>query len=183
MLSAHAKGACLDAEKLSKANMTITRIKQSFLWLGIAAILAAADQLSKAVVEMLLPLGAVHPVSSFFNFVHTLNPGAAFSFLADASGWQWWFFTGIALVVSIVLVSLILRHPTSREVPAYALIVGGAMGNLIDRLTRGAVVDWLDFYWDALHWPAFNLADVWIVSGAALMLVKSFQPQVRDSRA
>lgn len=163
--------------------MNMAQTKQSFLWLGIAAFLAAADQLSKAIVEMLLPLGAIHPVNAFFNFVHTLNPGAAFSFLADASGWQWWFFTGIAIIVSMILVSLILRHPTSREIPAYALILGGAVGNLIDRLTRGAVVDWLDFYWNALHWPAFNLADVWIVAGAGMMLLKSFQPQTKDSKA
>lgn len=163
--------------------MKMTQTKQSFLWLGIAAVLAAVDQLSKAIVEMLLPLGAIQPVTAFFNFVHTLNPGAAFSFLADASGWQWWFFTGIALVVSMILASLILRHPTSREIPAYALILGGAIGNLIDRLTRGSVVDWLDFYWNAMHWPAFNLADVWIVTGAGLMLLKSFQPQTKDSKA
>lgn len=163
--------------------MKMTQTKQSFLWLGIAAFLGAVDQLSKAIVEMLLPLGASHSVTVFFNFVHTLNPGAAFSFLADASGWQWWFFTGIALVVSMILASLILRHPTSREVPAYALILGGAVGNLIDRLTRGAVVDWLDFYWNAMHWPAFNLADVWIVTGAGLMLLKSFQRQTKDSKA
>lgn len=161
----------------------MTQTKQSFLWLGIAALLAAVDQLSKAIVEMLLPLGATHPVNAFFNFVHTLNPGAAFSFLANASGWQWWFFTGIAMVVSMILAGLILRHPTSREMPAYALVLGGAVGNLIDRLTRGAVVDWLDFYWNAMHWPAFNLADVWIVAGASLMLLKSFQPQAKDSRA
>lgn len=160
----------------------MTPYPRSVLWLGIAFLLAGVDQLSKAIVEEMLPLGTVHPVSSFFNFVHTLNPGAAVSFQADASGWQWWFFTSIAWAVSIILTGLILLHPASKDMPAYALILGGAVGNLGDRLARGAVLDWLDFYWNAMHWPAFNLADVGIVTGAALIILKSFQPQVEDSK-
>jgi signal peptidase II len=141
------------------------------LWLAMASILAALDQATKAVIEASIGLGTAIPVTPFFNLVHTLNPGAAFSFLATQSGWQRFFFAAIAIIACVVLTVLIARKPRPIEAAAYTLILGGAAGNLIDRIVRGAVVDWLDFYVTAWHWPAFNLADVWIVLGVGLYIL------------
>lgn len=150
--------------------------RRAWVWLACAGGCTLLDQLSKAAIESALPLGSVIPMTSFFNLVHTLNPGAAFSFLADAQGWQRVFFSVVALIASVVLIVLIVRKPSENDAIAYALILGGAVGNLIDRVFRGAVVDWLDFYWNGWHWPAFNLADVWIVSGAGLLIGISLYP-------
>lgn len=147
--------------------------KRIWFWLFCAACFIVFDQLSKTAVASTLPLGSSIPSTTFLNIVHTLNPGAAFSFLAKAAGWQRWFFGVIALVASIVLIVLIARKPSNIEAAGYALILGGALGNLADRVVRGAVVDWLDFYWGGMHWPAFNLADVWVVSGAGLLILAS----------
>lgn len=157
------------------------RGRQIGVWLGLAAACAILDQFSKAVVMASLPFGSSTQVSSFFNLVYVLNPGAAFSLLASAPGWQRWFFSILALVVSILLIALIARKPSDKEVPAYALILGGAVGNLIDRVRHGAVVDWLDFHVHGMHWPAFNLADVWIVTGAAFMVLASFRPRITNA--
>lgn len=151
-------------------------------WLALAGAGAALDQLSKTAIDQMLPLGQVIAVTGFFNVVHVLNPGAAFSFLAAASGWQQWFFGFIALAVSIFLVALILRRPPANEALAYALILGGAMGNLIDRVARCAVVDWLDFHWQGMHWPAFNVADICIVVGATAMVPASIRSSSPLSR-
>lgn len=149
------------------------KIHPPALWIAIAGLCAVLDQASKAMIEASLPYGSAIPVTSFFNLVHTLNSGAAFSFLANQGGWQRLFFGVIALVASIVLTVMIIRRPRPMEAAAYALILGGAVGNLVDRIFRGAVVDWLDFYLRGLHWPAFNLADVWIVTGAGLCILSS----------
>ncbi len=151
-------------------------MKYPALWIAIAVLCAALDQASKAMIEASLPYGSAISVTSFFNLVHTLNPGAAFSFLANQGGWQRTFFGLVALVASIVLTVMIVRKPRPMEMAAYALILGGAVGNLIDRIFRGAVVDWLDFHLNGLHWPAFNLADVWIVTGAGLCILSSLRP-------
>ena len=111
-----------------------------------------------------------HP---FFNLVHFWNTGAAFSFLADAGGWQRYFFIVIALVVSIVLALILRKRRAKSEALGYSLILGGAVGNLIDRAFRGHVIDYLDFYWQSWHWPAFNLADIGIVGGAAMLILSS----------
>lgn len=152
------------------------KIHHPALWIAIAGLCAALDQASKAMIEASLPYGSAIPVTSFFNLVHTLNPGAAFSFLADQGGWQRLFFGIVALVASAVLTVMIIRKPRPLEAAAYALILSGAVGNLIDRIYRGAVVDWLDFYLNSLHWPAFNLADVWIVTGAGLYILSNLRP-------
>lgn len=158
--------------------------KRIWFWLFGAACCIVLDQLSKAAIVSALPLGSSIPITTFFNIVHTLNPGAAFSFLAKATGWQRWFFGGIALVASIILIVLIARKPSNVEAAGYALILGGALGNLADRVARGAVVDWLDFYWGGMHWPAFNLADVWVVSGAGLLILASLRfDRERDSHS
>lgn len=143
----------------------------------MAAVLLALDQAVKAVVAAALPLGSIVAVTPWFNLVHVLNPGAAFSFLADAGGWQRHALSGIGIVVSLALAVLLWRGVRSRlEAAAYVGLIGGAMGNVIDRLRIGAVVDYLDLYWRDMHWPAFNLADVWVVGSAVLLVLASFKP-------
>jgi signal peptidase II len=141
-------------------------------WLGLALVVILLDQLTKVAVERIFDYGDVHPVTGFFNLVLTYNKGAAFSFLAGASGWQKEFLTAIALAASIVIVYLLARHGTQKLFSlALALILGGAIGNAIDRIVHGHVVDFLDFHWRGWHWPAFNVADSAIVCGAALLIV------------
>jgi len=111
------------------------------------------------------------PVTSFFNLVHVRNTGAAFSFLADAGGWQRYFFIGLALIVALSLIWWLRKPMLTREALAYSLILGGAGGNVIDRITRGFVVDFLDLHWRDWHWPAFNLADIGICMGVAVLVV------------
>ena len=141
-------------------------------WLGLAAAIVAIDQLTKVTIERLFDYGDVHPVTGFFNLVLTYNKGAAFSFLAGASGWQKEFLTAIGIVASLVIVYLLARHGAQKLFSlALALILGGAMGNVIDRIAHGHVIDFLDFHWRGWHWPAFNVADSAIVCGAALLIV------------
>ena len=147
-------------------------------WLGIAALLMVLDQASKYAVTQWLVDGRSVEVTSFFNFVLVYNSGAAFSFLASAGGWQRAFFIGIALVASVWIVLLLRRHP--REMLfclALSLILGGALGNLIDRIWLGAVIDFLDFHAAGWHWPAFNVADSAITCGAALVVWDSLRPR------
>jgi signal peptidase II len=141
-------------------------------WLGLAAAIVAADQLTKIVIERLFDYGDVRPVTGFFNLVLTYNKGAAFSFLAGASGWQTEFLTTIGIVASLFILYLLARHGTQKLFSlALALILGGAIGNVIDRMAHGHVIDFLDFHWRGWHWPAFNVADSAIVCGAALLIV------------
>jgi signal peptidase II len=141
-------------------------------WIGLAAAVVLADQLSKLAVERAFDFGDVRPVTSFFNLVLTYNKGAAFSFLASASGWQGAFLVGVAIAASAFIVYLLARHGEQRLFAfALALILGGAIGNLIDRLAYGHVIDFLDFHWRGWHWPAFNLADSAIVGGAGLLIL------------
>lgn len=153
----------------------------SWPWLLIATICLSLDQLSKAVVIHVLALGSGVAVTGYLSIVHILNSGAAFSFLAGASGWQRWLLILVALVASAILITLIRRKPPALEAAGYALILGGALGNLVDRVARGAVADWLDFHWGAAHWPAFNLADVWITLGAASIVFVSVRPAGRKA--
>jgi signal peptidase II len=144
-------------------------------WLGIAAIIVLIDQITKLAISKLFVFGEALPVTSFFNLVLTYNPGAAFSFLAGQSGWQRWVFTAIAVGAVVFILYLLRRHAGQRLFCwALALILGGALGNLIDRVLYGHVIDFLDFYLpnsDLPHWPAFNVADMAIVGGAALFIV------------
>jgi len=145
-------------------------------WLLLAAGVVVADQLTKGWV---LGQFAVHErlaVNGFMNLVLVFNPGASFSFLADAGGWQKWFFVVLALAISVWLLAMLRRHAAERLLPAaLALILGGALGNVIDRLRFGAVVDFLDFHAAGYHWPAFNVADSAITIGVALMLVQQLR--------
>ena len=143
----------------------------------LAAVLAMLDQLVKAGVAATFPLGSSVTLTPWFNLVHVLNPGAAFSFLADAGGWQRHALSGIGIVVSFALAVLLWRGVRSRlEAAAYVGLIGGAMGNVIDRLRIGAVVDYLDLYLRGMHWPAFNLADVLVVGSAGLLVLAAFKP-------
>jgi signal peptidase II len=152
------------------------------LWLGLAGIVILADQVTKTLIVGWFQLGDVRPVTGFFNLVRAHNPGAAFSFLADASGWQRWFFTGVGLVATIFIVYLLKAHPGQKLFCfALACILGGAVGNVIDRLLHGYVIDFLDFHWAGWHFPAFNLADSAITLGAICMIADELL-RVRRSR-
>ena len=152
-------------------------IRQRFDPSVARAFLAAAavflmDIVSKAAVVAALPYGSSEPWLPVLNIVHWRNEGAAFSFLHDAGGWQRLFFSAVAVAASIVLVVLIRRPQTDRpQRLAFGLLLGGALGNLLDRLARGAVVDWIDVRWQSFYWPAFNVADIGITLGAVLILV------------
>jgi signal peptidase II len=140
-------------------------------WLGIAAIIILIDQVTKVTISRLFTYGESRPFTSFFNLVLAHNPGAAFSFLAAESGWQRYLFTGIALAAVGFIIYLLKRHAGQRMFCwALALILGGAIGNVIDRSLYGYVVDFLDFHAAGWHWPAFNVADMAICTGAALFV-------------
>ena len=154
------------------------------LWVSLAFAVFALDQATKSTIDATTALGWSHSVTPFFNLVHVLNPGAAFSFLAGAGGWQRWFFLAIAVAASVWLIWM-LRQPRPRsESLAFSLILGGALGNAFDRALRGHVIDYLDFHLAGWHWPAFNVADIAITLGAACLVLASFtvssQPQTRD---
>ena len=142
------------------------------IWYLFAASLVGLDQATKYAIQVLLPLRGSIEVTPFFNLVHVLNPGAAFSFLSDADGWQRYLFVGLGTAVSAFLAVALWRGVRGRfETVAYIGLIGGALGNVIDRLRIGAVVDYLDFHWLGWHWPAFNLADMFVVGGVALLLL------------
>lgn len=144
-------------------------------WIGIAAIIVLIDQITKITVNKLFTFGESVPVTSFFNLVLAYNKGAAFSFLANESGWQRYVFTGVAIVAVIFITYLLKRHAGQRLFCwALALILGGAVGNVIDRVLYGHVIDFIDFYVpnsSLPHWPAFNVADMAIVGGAILFVI------------
>lgn len=141
-------------------------------WLGIATIILLLDQLSKITITRLFHYGESLAVTSFFNLVLVYNKGAAFSFLSSESGWQRHLFTVIGIGAAIYIVYLLRRHAGQRMFCwALALILGGAVGNVIDRIVYGHVIDFLDVYVGRWHWPAFNIADSAICIGAILFVV------------
>ena len=145
------------------------------LWLALAVLVMLLDQLTKLLIVGQYPLGWSQPVTSFFNLVRVHNSGAAFSFLASASGWQRWFFTGLGAVAAVLIVWMLRSHPGQKLFGfALSLILGGAIGNVIDRLMYGHVVDFLDVHWAGWHFPAFNLADSAITLGAGCLLLDEF---------
>lgn len=153
----------------------------SFRWLALAGAIIVADFASKAWVLSAFHLHESVAVTSFFNLVLVMNPGASFSFLADAGGWQRWFFIVMALAISVWLVVLIRHHATEKLMPAaLALVLGGALGNVIDRIRFGAVVDFLDFHVAGWHWPAFNVADSAITVGVVLLLWQQLTHKPHD---
>ena len=142
-------------------------------WLGIAALIVLIDQLTKITITKLFHYGEEKVITSFFNLVLAYNKGAAFSFLSNESGWQRYFFTAIGIGAALYIVYLLSKHAGQRMFCwALALILGGAVGNVIDRLLYGHVIDFLDFHWRGLgHFPAFNVADSAICIGAALFIL------------
>jgi len=150
-----------------------------WLWLGLAAIVILADQVTKTLIVGWFQHGDVRPVTGYFNLVRAHNPGAAFSFLAGASGWQRWFFTVLGLVVSGFIVWMIRNHPTQKLFCfSVSMIMGGALGNVIDRLIHGYVVDFLQFRFSVLeplftggYFPSFNIADSAITLGAMCLIL------------
>lgn len=140
-------------------------------WIGIATIVVLFDQLTKITIARLFSYGESYSVTSFFNLVLAYNKGAAFSFLAAQSGWQHYLFTTLGIGAAFFIVYLLKRHAGQRLFCwALALILGGAIGNVIDRLMYGHVIDFLDFYIGGWHWPAFNVADSAICLGVALFI-------------
>ena len=140
-------------------------------WFGLAGMVVVFDQISKWVVLSNLRPGETIYVAPFWNWVLTFNPGAAFSFLADQPGWQRWFFTVLALAISGWIALELRRHPEQKLLSlALALIMGGALGNVIDRVRFGAVVDFVQWHVAGYYWPAFNVADSAITVGAVLLV-------------
>ncbi|HZS81145.1 MAG TPA: signal peptidase II [Herbaspirillum sp.] len=140
-------------------------------WLGISLIVLLLDQLSKITITKLFDVGQSYPVTDFFNLVLVYNKGAAFSFLATESGWQRHLFTAIGIAASVYIVHLLRKHARQRMFCwALALILGGAIGNVIDRILYGHVIDFLDIFIGNWHWPAFNIADSAICIGAILFV-------------
>jgi signal peptidase II len=151
-------------------------------WLGLAFILLLADQFTKVLILGYYHLGESTYVTSFFNIVRVHNSGAAFSFLASGSGWQRWFFVGIAVAAVIFILFMLRSHAGQRLFSfAMACILGGAIGNVIDRLLHGYVIDFLDFHLRGWHFPAFNVADSAITIGAACLILDELL-RVRRSR-
>lgn len=141
-------------------------------WLGLAFVILLIDQFSKVLIVGFYQLGDSTLVTSFFNVVRVHNSGAAFSFLAGSSGWQRWFFTAVGVVAAGLIVWLLKSHSGQKLFSfALACILGGAIGNVIDRLLYGYVVDFLNFHWKHWHFPAFNVADSAITLGAACLIL------------
>jgi signal peptidase II len=149
-------------------------------WLWIALAVVVLDVAAKQAILASFRPGEELAILPFFSLVLAFNPGAAFSFLAGASGWQRWFFAGIAVVASAVIVWLLRKGGSGWYCAGLALILGGALGNLWDRVTIGQVVDFLHFHWRGWSYPAFNVADSAITVGAALLIVDSFRARRRE---
>ena len=155
------------------AKTTLTKSSSALLpWLSLALLILIADQFTKVLILGYYKLGDATYVTSFFNVVRVHNAGAAFSFLANAGGWQRWFFTGIGLVAAIFIIWMLKSHPGQKLFSfALACILGGAIGNVIDRTLYGYVVDFLDFHYAGWHFPAFNVADSGITIGAVCLIL------------
>ena len=151
-------------------------------WLGIALVVILADQLSKTLIIGVFRPNDSHWVTSFFNVVRVHNTGAAFSFLAGAAGWQRWFFVGLGAVAAVFIVWMLRNHAGQKLFCwALALILGGALGNVIDRLMHGYVVDFIQVHWRGWYFPSFNIADSAITVGAAFLILDELR-RVRRAR-
>ncbi|MZR61354.1 signal peptidase II [Alcanivorax sp. DP30] len=153
--------------------MTLARIPGQLMWLWLSVVVIVLDQITKHMAVDRFSLYERLEVFPHFNLTLAYNSGAAFSFLADAGGWQRWFFTAIAVAASVMILIWLARLTKAEKMQgaALSLILGGALGNFYDRLVLGHVVDFLDFYWGDYHFPAFNIADTAITIGAGLILL------------
>lgn len=149
-------------------------------WMTIAAIIIIADQITKSIATAELTMYKAVAVMPMFNFTLIHNEGAAFSFLSDAGGWQRWFFTAISFIVSVLLVFWIkkLKAEEKFQAIAFSLILGGAIGNLIDRVRFGYVVDFIEIYYNQYSWPAFNIADSAITIGVVILIADTLFPNL-----
>lgn len=165
------------------AKTTFTKSSGGMLpWLGLALLILIADQFTKVLILGYYRLGDATYVTPFFNLVRVHNAGAAFSFLANAGGWQRWFFTGIGIAAAIFIVWMLKSHHGQKLFSfALACILGGAIGNVIDRTLYGYVVDFLDFHYAGWHFPTFNIADSTITIGAVCLILDEIL-RVRRSR-
>jgi len=158
---------------MAKKSTTFIKSSGSMLpWLGLALIIFLVDQFTKVLILGYYHLGDSTVITSFFNIVRAHNTGAAFSFLAQAGGWQRWVFTGIGLAAAVFIIWQLRAHP-GQKMFCFALgcILGGAIGNVVDRMQHGYVVDFLDFHMRGWHYPAFNVADAGITIGAICLIV------------
>ncbi|HSI43729.1 MAG TPA: signal peptidase II [Methylotenera sp.] len=147
-----------------------------YKWLSISAVIVAIDLYTKHLIQNAFTYGEHLTVTGFFDLVRYHNEGAAFSFLANAGGWQKLFFSAVSIVAIAVITYLLRKHSTQKLFCfGLALVLGGAIGNLYDRVTLGYVVDFLYFHYQALYWPAFNVADSAICVGVAVLLLDSFK--------
>ncbi|MEF7614031.1 signal peptidase II [Aquincola sp. MAHUQ-54] len=153
-----------------------------WLWLGLAVLVILLDQFTKTLILGYFQLGDSRTVTSFFNVVRVHNTGAAFSFLAGASGWQRWFFIGLAAVVSVFIVVMLKKHPGQRLFCfALSMILGGAIGNVVDRGLHGYVVDFIQVHAGGWYFPSFNIADSAITLGAICLIVDELR-RVRGTK-
>ncbi len=166
-------------EKVTEQTSAQSATRRFGLFCCLALAIFLADLLTKEAVIANLSFGEFLPVTSFFNLCYVRNTGAAFSFLSDAGGWQAYFFIALALLLSVVLTYWLWRERRGSAVVllSLSLVLGGALGNCFDRLFRGSVVDFLDFYLGLYHWPAFNVADIAICIGVALLIASEFWPK------
>lgn len=163
-------------------NQFIKNKSQILIWLSLAFVVLLADQLTKQWIVAQYSYGVSDSITAFFNLVHVHNYGAAFSFLNNEGGWQRWGFSVFATVVSLVIILWLIRLSPQQKLEGYALafILGGALGNLYDRVTLGYVIDFLDFHWSGWHFPAFNVADSGITLGAILIVIDGILRHKRD---
>jgi len=152
--------------------MAARRTTPLWIWLAIAIAVVLLDQLTKTLITRSFQLNDVRTITPFFDLVRAHNTGAAFSFLAGASGWQRWFFIGLGAVAAVFIVWLLARHRDQRLFCwALALVLGGAVGNVLDRILHGHVVDFIQVHWASAYFPSFNVADSAISVGAALLIL------------
>ncbi len=157
------------------------QVSSSKWYVLLALGVLIADQITKWWAQISLPMAQAVKVTDFLNWFLIYNPGAAFSFLSQAGGWQRWFFTVIGIVAAIVIVWLLQKNTHDRPFClALSLILGGAIGNVLDRLLYGAEVDFIDVHYDGWHWPAFNIADSAISIGATLIIINEIRRAIKD---
>jgi signal peptidase II len=158
--------------------------RSGLIWLVLSIFLLALDQISKWVVSTEMSLYQTIDILPVFNFTYVHNYGAAFSFLSEAGGWQKYFFSTIAVTISVLLIYWLKKLPATNKLlcSAYALVLAGAIGNLIDRLVHGYVIDFLHVYYQQYDFPVFNIADVAISIGAALLLLDAFFEQKESDK-
>jgi signal peptidase II len=175
---------CAGWPEMTEAAKTERDWRLAFGWLAVSLVIVLLDLWTKHLASMNLALYRPEELTSWLNLTLAHNYGAAFSFLSDAGGWQRWLFTVLASVVTVVLIVWLFRLKANEKLTAASLgmIIGGAVGNLIDRIVNGYVVDFIDVYYGEWHWPAFNLADSAITGGVILMLLDAFLQTLKERK-